>query len=165
MALDKKYFEEFQSQGFEGFLSVSKLKSVKFLNTVPRQTGVYLVLNPTQEKPEFLDESVGGHFRGRNPTKCPSFLEENWVDGAKILYVGHAPKRTLYKRISELIRFGSKNPIGHWGGRLIWQLENHNELLICWLAHKDPVEIRNKIIREFEFEYKALPFANLQGST
>ena len=164
MAFAQRHIENIRSKGFRGFLPVSTLRLEENLDTVPREAGVYLILNPTQEKPEFLNKSVGGHYRG-DPTVDLECLEKNWVDGAKILYVGHTPRRILYERVSELIEFGSGEPIGHWGGRLIWQLKNHNELLICWLTHKDPVETRKKIIREFKFKYKALPFANLRSPT
>ena len=126
---------------------------------------MHLVSNPTQEKPEFLNKSVGGHFKGKEPTVNLKCMEKNRGDDAEILYVGRTikPNRTLHNRVSELISFGSGKRVGHWGGRLIWQLKNHDELLICWLTHKDPVEMRKKIIREFKFKYKALPFANLRG--
>lgn len=163
MEFNHKHFEHIHARGFRGFLPVSTLISTEKLNSVPHQPGVYLVLNPTPEKPKWLSKSVGGHFKGKDPTVTSRYLERQWVDGAKILYVGHTPKRTLHERVSELIEFGSGEPIGHRGGRLIWQLQNHNELLICWLTHNDPVEMRNKILREFKSKYNALPFANLRN--
>ena len=163
MALIQQCFEEIKSWGFEGFLPVSTLESTNYLESVPYQPGVYLVLNPTAEKPNWLRKSVGGHFNGKDPTVTSIYLEKNWVNGAKILYVGHTPERTLYERIPELIEFGSGEPSAHWGGRLIWQLENHNDLLICWLVHENPVAMREKILREFKSKYKVLPFANLRA--
>lgn len=162
MSLNQQRFVEIKSWGFEGFLPVSTLKATNHLDTVPRQSGVYLVLNPTPEAPKWLSNSVGGHFKGEDPTVTSRYLEKNWVNGAKILYVGET-QRTLEKRVSELIQFGSGRPIGHKGGRLIWQLENHNDLLICWLTHNNPVEMKNKILEEFKSKYKVLPFANLRA--
>ena len=167
MALNQQCFEEIKSWGFEGFLPVSTLKETleltNHLDSVPRQRGVLLVLNPTPEKPEWSPESVGGHFNGKDPTVTSIYLEKNWVNGATILYVGHTPKRTLYERIPELIKFGSGRSIGHRGGRILWQLENHNDLLICWLVHENPVAMRKKILREFKSKYNVLPFANLKN--
>ena len=166
MALNQQCFEEIKSWGFEGFLPVSTLKTTleltNYLDTVPHQSGVYLVLNPTLEKPNWLRKSVGGHFKGEDPTVASIFLEKNWVNGAKILYVGET-QRTLEKRVSELIQFGSGKLIGHKGGRILWQLENHNDLLICWLVHENPVEMRKEILRKFKSKYNVLPFANLKG--
>ena len=108
MVLNQQCFEEIQSWGFEGFLPVSTLKTTleltNHLDTVPHQSGVYLVLNPTLEKPNWLRKSVGGHFKGEDPTVASIFLEKNWVNGAKILYVGET-QRTLEKRVSELIQW------------------------------------------------------------
>ena len=166
MEFNQKRFEKIHARGFRGFLPVSTLKatlvSTNYLDTVPRQSGVYLVLNPTPEAPKWLSKSVGGHFKGEDPTVTSIYLEKNWVNGANILYVGET-QRTLKKRVSELIQFGSGRPIGHKGGRLIWQLENHNDLLICWLTHNNPVEMKNKILEEFKSKYSVLPFANLRA--
>lgn len=162
MEFNHKHFEHIHARGFRGFLPVSTLMSTEKLNTVPQQPGVYLVLNPTPEKPKWLSKSVGGHFKGKDPTVNTRYLEQNWVKGATTLYVGET-QRTLYKRVSELIQFGSGRPVGHKGGRLIWQLENNDDLLICWLAHNNPIEMKNKILREFKSKYNALPFANLRG--
>ncbi len=156
--------DSLRSIGFGGFLPVSTLKLKESLDTVPFRPGVYLVLNPTQEKPEFLKKSVGGHFKGNNPTVNLGYLEKNWVDDGTILYAGET-ERTLYERVSELIGFGSGEPRPHRGGRLIWQLKNHDELLICWRVHENPVDMKHQIIKEFKNKYNALPFANLQEPT
>ena len=163
MELNHKRFEKFYVQGFRGFLPVSTLESTNYLESVPYQPGVYLVLNPTLENPKWLRKSVGGHIRDEDPTVPLSDLKEQWVDGADILYVGHTPERTLYERIPELIEFGSGESSAHWGGRLIWQLDNHSDLLICWLVHENPVEMRKKILRRFKSKYNVLPFANLRS--
>ena len=168
MAFNQKYIENIRSEGFKGFLPVSTLRLKENLNTVPLRSGVYLVLNPTQEKPAFLEKSVGGHYEGKDPTVILEFLKENWVDGAKLLYIGKTtkPEQTLHKRVSELIGFGNGKKYSHWGGRLIWQLENHDALLICWRVDKNPVDTKCQIIKEFKKKYdNALPFANLQDPT
>lgn len=170
MAFYHKRLEIIESWGFEGFLPVSKLKLAKYLNTVPRRPGVILVLNPTLKKPNWLSKSVGGHYEDKDPTVTSECLDKNWVDRATILYVGQTGQtrgedRTLHKRISELIQFGSGKPIGHRGGRLIWQLDNHNELVICWLVDRNPAEVKKEIISEFKFNHDSLPFANLRDPT
>jgi hypothetical protein len=40
---------------------------------------------------------------------------------------------TLRSRLKQYLKFGQGKNIGHYGGRLIWQLEHHSELVLCWL--------------------------------
>lgn len=95
-------------------------------------------------------------------------LESNWVNGAIVIYIGKAgggsSKRTLRKRLSDLLRFGAGKPVGHWGGRLMWQLENVDELRFCWrvAGRDDALEVERQLIREFTAAYGARPFANLR---
>ncbi|MBO0896106.1 hypothetical protein [Arthrobacter sunyaminii] len=87
---------------------------------------------------------------------------------AETLYIGKADKgsgnRGLRKRITEFVRFGSGEPVGHWGGRCIWQLEDSQDLRIAWLPVLQRLagEIESELIDEFVRTYTALPFANLR---
>ena len=75
---------------------------------------------------------------------------------------------TLRKRIGQYIRFGSGEPVGHWGGRYIWQLEDADNLLFCWRAVKeseDAEEFESELIADFNVQYGGFrPFANLKDS-
>ena len=52
--------------------------------------------------------------------------------------------------------------MGHWGGRLIGQLENHADLLVCWRATtEEPRRVEESMLAAFEIHYGRLPFANL----
>ena len=52
--------------------------------------------------------------------------------------------------------------MGHWGGRLIWQLENHADLLVCWRATtEEPRRVEESMLAALEIHYGRLPFANL----
>ena len=61
--------------------------------------------------------------------------------------------------------FGQGKPVGHWGGRLIWQLEDAKDLIVCWkvLEKEEPREEEKKMIQAFKKQHEGKrPFANLQ---
>jgi len=153
--------------GFSGFKSVSEL--IAEPNILPTQMGIYLVVNPTNKKPEFLEKGVGGFFKGKNPNISISDLNKNWVENSKVVYIGKAGgingNATLRSRIKQYLRFGQGFNVGHYGGRLIWQLKNHSDLIFCWLTLTDiePRELEKKLIAEFVKEFGNRPFANLTG--
>lgn len=61
--------------------------------------------------------------------------------------------------------FGQGKPVSHWGGRLIWQLEDAKDLIVCWkvLEKEEPRNVEKEMIQEFKEQHKGKrPFANLQ---
>lgn len=155
-----------RQSGFEGFVTISALQESRCCD-VPDVPGVYLVLRASKTPPEFLGESTGGHFKGKNPAVLVSELELNWVEDAIVLNIGKAGPskgRTLRSRLAEYMQFGQGEPVGHAGGRYIWQLADSSELLVCWKATPDvdPKDEESRLIKDFEAIYKKLPFANLQ---
>ena len=149
---------------FIGFETIDTLMLYE-CSQVPKQKGIYFVLN--QEPSNFLQNSVGGHFKGKNPTVSINELKNNLVEDTLVVYIGKAggsnSRATLHSRLKQYMRFGEGEPVGHWGGRLIWQLENHRELTVCYktLANSEPREEEKKLILEFESIYGKIPFANL----
>ncbi|MGD9487151.1 MAG: hypothetical protein AB7W47_03975 [Calditrichaceae bacterium] len=158
--------KDIKAEGFTGFEKIGALMSNECVN-VPNVKGIYLVL--INEKPNFLEKNTGGHFKRKNPTVPISILESNWVDNAIVIYIGKAgggtSKATLKSRLKQYMKFGSGQPVGHWGGRLIWQLSDNKEFTICWKAtpNDNPRELEKDLIAEFENNYSKKPFANLQG--
>jgi hypothetical protein len=61
------------------------------------------------------------------------------------------------------LRFSQGFTVGHYGGRLIWQLKNHSELKFRWLTLSDiePSELEKKLLAEFIGQCGKRPFANL----
>lgn len=160
--------EDMKEREFDGFLTIEHAMSTN-CSDVPKIRGVYCVLYPDAELPEFLQESVGGHFKGRNPTVSLEKLRSNWIQGAYIIYIGKAggenSKATLRSRFSQYMKFGQGEPIGHWGGRLIWQIKGNRNLLMCWKStpSEEPREVEKALIGEFRDNYGNMPFANLAG--
>lgn len=134
---------------------------------VPYAMGSYVVCS-VDYACEFLSKSTGGTQDGKDPTVSLDFLEKHWVHNAHVLYYGKAGgvennNNTLNSRLREYMRCANGLPHYHWGGRLIWQLKNSDELLISWMKTEvDPLEVEEALLLEFYFVHGALPFANLR---
>ncbi|MEE9193246.1 MAG: hypothetical protein V3U21_01795 [Thermodesulfobacteriota bacterium] len=156
--------EGLRVMGFEGFVSVMSLIDSNCIN-IPKCKGVYLVLFENGP-PRFNNTSVCGHFKGRNPLVSLDKLISKWVDSALIINIGKAGGSgsgvTLHSRLKQYMRFGEGKPVGHWGGRYIWQIENWTELILCWkqLPLDEPRKVEKELINEFVAQYGKLPFAN-----
>ena len=150
--------------GYEGFVNLRSLLSE--LDKVPDKSGVYVVVRRDQSPPRFVSRSPAGRFKGRDPSRPVESLLANWVSGADIIYVGKAgpsAKRTLRRRIRELLHFGSGKPVGHSGGRALWQLEGVWDAQIAWkVTSGDPREIERRTLAEFKRQYGRFPYANFQ---
>lgn len=159
--------EKLKKSGFLGFKSVTEL--IADPNILPNQMGIYLVLNLSNKKPEFLTKGVGGFFKGKDPNISITDLNKNWVEKSKVVYIGKAGgingNATLRSRLKQYLKFGQGFNVGHYGGRLIWQLKNHSDLIFCWLTLTDtePRELEKKLIADFIKEFGKRPFANLTG--
>lgn len=160
-------FDSMKKAGFQGFLSVDNLR--KSLAEVPDTKGVYCVLRESSEAPVFLRNNPAGHFKGRNPTVTVDKLQSKWIVGCPLLYIGKAggptEKANLKTRIEQLIEFGLGMPVGHWGGRYLWQLSNAGNLLICWktMQAEKPIDEKKRLLTQFKKKCGGrLPFANLR---
>lgn len=119
-------------RGFGGFESISELQLSR-CRRIPDDPGVYCVLKAKTTSSTFLVESVGGHFKGKNPTVAVRLLETNWISDASVLYIGKAggdSNATLRSRIDRYMSFGQGKPVGHRGGRYIWQLRDSQDLSV-----------------------------------
>ena len=147
-----------ERHGFEGWVSFAALGEQP--EQVPREGGVYMVIQKGKSPPSFLDANPGGRFKGRDPSVDRAALEANWVEGAEVVYIGKADQ--LRRRLRQFQRFGVGEPIGHWGGRLIWQLAHSRELLVAWriTPGKNPREVESKMIDAFRRDWGKPPYAN-----
>jgi hypothetical protein len=150
--------DEIKKAGFIGFKKMSEL----FLDSsmLPDNNGVYLVLNIDNKPGEFLTVGSGGHFKGKDPNISLVDLKSNWVDNTKVVYIGKAT--SLRSRLRQYFSFGQGKNIGHYGGRLIWQIKYSKDLVVCWKSlTTDPREFEADLIQQFVKTYGCRPFANL----
>jgi len=148
--------------GFTGFLPPPELHRSN-CSQIPPLPGIYLVLRATSLPPQFTPLNRGGHFKGRDPTLPISTLQARWVPGTAVLYIGKTAG-DLRERIGQYIKYGYGKRVSHEGGRLIWQLADCDDLLLCWkeVVGTDPREMERLLIGEFVEKYGRLPFANLR---
>ena len=152
--------------GFGGFLTFDQVLDAPEM--VPAGAGVYAVVAKDGFEPVFARNSRAGRFKGKNPTVEVETLARNWVKEARILYFGKASsekagKRGLRTRLAEYARFGRGEPIGHWGGRFVWQVIGYDAFHVSWLeTDADTGSHERDLICAFRREHGRLPFANLR---
>lgn len=155
-----------KESGFSGFKTIAQLWNDN--SCLPNERGVYMILNPDCSVKQFLPKGVGGYFKDKDPNISLSDLQGNWLDNCHVVYIGQAggngSASTLRGRLKQYLDFGKGKPVGHYGGRLIWQLENHKNLIVAWKVtkDKDPREEESILINDFHSYYGKLPFSNLK---
>jgi hypothetical protein len=150
--------------GFQGFVPFAELPTAD----VPLAPGVYAVLRTCDQAPRFSVASPAGRFKQKDPAVGVEVLAKRWVEGPEVLYIGKASagaagRRGLRKRLEEYRRHGAGEPVGHWGGRYVWQLEDRDDLLVAWNpTHEDAAVVESRMLGDFIDRYGRLPFANLR---
>jgi hypothetical protein len=144
---------------FSGFVTVSGLQ--RSSTDVPAGPGVYAVLRETRGTPRFLSTNTAGRFKSRDPTVPIPTLRAGWQERTPILYLGKAD--SLRTRIRALVRFAAGDPVGHWGGRRLWQIAGSAAFVIAWREARDPRAVERGLLADFVAHFGALPFANIRG--
>jgi hypothetical protein len=156
--------EALEDEGYAGFITFATLSET--LADVPASGGAYLVYRETTAEPAFLEENPGGRFKGRDPTELVDVLQAKWVPDAHVVYIGKAD--SLRRRLKQFADFGAGKPIGHWGGRYIWQLADSASLLVAWREASDEetaAAAEQALVERFKTRYDRLPFANIADPT
>lgn len=147
--------------GFVGWVPWSSCPAS--LNIIDSEWGgVYVIYRAGPLRPAYLDGSPAGTFRG-DPSVPREALDANWVPGSRVVYIGKGKHRRLRKRLKEFVGFGRGGRHRHWGGRLIWQLDKSEDLLVAWRrlpTELDPAAIETEMIAAFRADYGKPPFAN-----
>ena len=149
----------YESRRFEGFVPVSELRGN--LGHVPNAPGVYVVLRLATTTPTFRARSAGGWFKGKDPTVDPKILEARWRSETPTLYVGKAD--SLRPRVNALLRFGAGEPVGHWGGRYLWQVVDCESFLVGWRPEQEARAVESRLLSGFVDRFGTLPFANINA--
>jgi len=157
--------EQLQKYGFEGFKTILEL--MNSCKEIPKLMGVYVVLRERNDHPMILEKRPFDCQEDKYPSYSKAELEEEWVEGTHIVYIGKAggfgQKTELHKRLSTYIRFGKGKKAAHGGGRSIWQLADAQELIVCWrvLTDEEPCCVESKMIADFCKKHDGKrPFAN-----
>ena len=142
--------------GFEGWIPFEGLR----LSSCPPSGGVYVVTHLGRDRITYAERSCGGWFKGKDPSVAREVLVANWVNDAEVVYIGKADH--LRRRLLQFADFGTGKPIGHWGGRLIWQLSNVADLRVAWKETPGhvPLHAEAELIARFRQTYGKPPFAN-----
>jgi hypothetical protein len=155
-----------RSVGFDGF--------VPFREVATRVTdgpGVYVVVRDKTTEPEFQSVSVGGPVKGKDSSYPLPVVAANWIPGATVVYIGKADARKsnpngLALRLDEYRRFGRGEKVLHGGGRLIWQLDDHEDLLVAWRPTPSGASAEaseDEMLLNFMAAHDGrMPFANLR---
>lgn len=147
---------EFRARGWEGFERLVGLPSSR----VPDEAGVYVIMRPADAtEPVFTESSA---LRGDRAPLHRDALVARWVVGARVLYIGKAAgARGLRQRVGQFARMGSN----HAGGRSIWQLRDHAELVVGWFVTPDdvhPALAESALLSRFRRDHNgSFPFANI----
>ena len=173
----KYSIEDLREYGFVGFVPLKDWDESRVVGVTQSEgEGVYVVVRDATDVPIFLDE----HHRKPRPKRwSAAAAADRWVPGVQVLYFGKGPLRSstakrrkgLACRVGELQRHGYRGGANHYGGKLLWQIDDADALLIAWkpLAEGESAAIESGRIRGFDRIMGRQPFANvgapLVGST
>lgn len=153
--------EALERNGFEGFLTFDELRA-RFAS-VPTGGGIYIALRGSVDEVAFLRANPGGRFKGRDPTVATSVLRGKWIEACDVVYIGKG--ENIQKRLKQYADFGAGKPVGHWGGRYIWQLADSAALLVAWKRcelEDTAAALEAGLVARFKAEHGGrLPFANI----
>lgn len=152
---------DLEAVGFVGWSPWKELLATD-LRAVPGSPAVYVVYRSSDGGPAYLHRSPGGRFKGKDPTVPVAVLGDAWVTNSAVVYIGKAD--VANRRLKQFARFGLGEPVGHWGGRYIWQLAGSAHLLVAWhpITWGEPArEYEKRLLALFVEIHGARPFANL----
>jgi hypothetical protein len=138
---------DLRQRGFVGFVSVAQLDDKP--RQVPGPCGVYAVVREATDPPRFSEQSDAGWWKGKDPAVSLERLAAEWLPGVQTLYIGDAA--SLQDRVGRLVEFSRARgrSVMHYGGRLLWQLERCQELLVAWKEEPYSTALEFDLLEEF----------------
>lgn len=140
---------------------ISKLESDiqnKNYNYIPKQSGVYRVLNLDDTPITFLPNS-NTNFSCYSVKKLQDKYSKTKSSG--VLYIGKGIN--LYKRIKQYIQYGLNLAHNHKGGRSIFQIQNYNQLYIEIIPCNNCECTEKNMLLGFKDIFGELPVANMRN--
>lgn len=162
--------DDLQADGFVGFVPLRAFEKPFVMGDGPDVEGVYAVLRESAVRPIFREDT---HRRPRSKVYTAAQAEAEWVDGSQTLYIGKGPLRKprngrrqgLAQRIKEMRAHGHDGGANHYGGKLLWQIEDTDSLLIAWkvLLEGTADVVETELIQRFmaQDESGRTPYANI----
>jgi hypothetical protein len=152
------------------------------LDEVPEERGVYFVVYS-----DYNQLTIDKDCRIFKEENCPSKTDQtrystiklteklkkynNESERNNILYIGKAePKKGLRQRIKQYLQTGKNKHGNHNGGKAIWQFENIDNLILCYISEDNLSEnhtktiiistIETALLVKFKEIYGTYPLAN-----
>ncbi|MCU1509499.1 MAG: hypothetical protein JWQ12_1764 [Glaciihabitans sp.] len=161
--------ESLREYGFVGFVPLKDWDEFQVIGLTQSDIeGVYVVVRESTDVPKFRDED---HRKPRPKRWSAEDAADRWVSGVQVLYFGKGPLRSskakrrqgLARRVRELQKHGYRGGANHYGGKLLWQIDDIDSLLIAWkpLAEGESAAIESGLIRGFERVMGRQPYANI----
>ena len=129
--------DDLRADGFGGFLQLKSFLKVAVAGNGPDVEGVYAIVRESAARPAFKEDA---HRKPRPKIYSAAEAEARWVEGAQTLYLGKGPLRKLSKvrrqglaqRLHELRAHGYDGAANHYGGKLLWQIDDMDSLIVAW---------------------------------
>lgn len=133
------------------------------LKNIPTCSGIYKIYMPHDFIMKFRADSDAPYMK--NQLRGVDELEKKWNKICKspgyednLLYIGSS--NNLRRRIREFVNTGYGEVINHYGGSVIFQLENNKQLQISVFECENYQEKEKQEINTYKTLRKELPLAN-----
>lgn len=162
--------DDLKSAGFVGFVPLRSFLKPMVMGQAADAEGVYVVARESLVRPTFLEDI---HRKPRPKIYTAAEAEAEWIEGSQTLYIGKGPLRKprgsrrqgVAQRINEMRAHGHSGGANHYGGKLIWQIDDPDSLLIAWKVLLDGTAdaAESALIHAFMDldEFGRAPYANI----
>ena len=125
---------------------------------IPKQSGVYRVLNLSDIPITFLPQSTNTKFPAYDVAKLQAKYDKTKSSG--VLYIGKGVD--LNKRIKQYVKYGLNLVKNHKGGRSIFQIAEYKKLCIEVILCDNCECVEKNMLVGFRNKFGELPVANMR---